>query len=92
MEKKKGVLPDIISAGDEYLRARLISTGLLHDIIKEAEVPVVAPSANLSGSLTGTKAIPYFSPAVRLNSRKISSTSSVVFISVHSLSLTKLIN
>lgn len=55
MEKKKGVLPDIISAGDEYLRARLISTGLLHDIIKEAEVPVVAPSANLSGSLTGTK-------------------------------------
>lgn len=55
MKKKKNVLPDVISAGDEYLRVRLISKGILHDLIKEAGVPVVAPSANLSGSFTGTK-------------------------------------
>lgn len=54
-KKKKNVLPDVISAGDEYLRARLIGDGILHELIKEAGVPVVAPSANLSGSLTGTK-------------------------------------
>lgn len=55
MKKKKNVLPDVISAGDEYLRVRLISKGILLDLIKEAGVPVVAPSANLSGSFTGTK-------------------------------------
>lgn len=55
MKKKKGVLPDVISAGDEYLRARLVSKGVVYELIKKAGVPVVAPSANLSGSLTGTK-------------------------------------
>lgn len=55
LKKKVGVLPDVVSAGDEYLRARLISEGLLHDLIAEAGVPIVAPSANLSGSSTGTK-------------------------------------
>lgn len=54
-KKKIGVLPDIISAGDEYVRVRLIKSGLLFKLIQEAGVPVVAPSANLSGSLTGTK-------------------------------------
>lgn len=54
-KKKKNALPDVISAGDEYLRARLIGNGILHEIIKEVGVPVVAPSANLSGSPTGTK-------------------------------------
>lgn len=54
-KKKEGVLPDIVSAGDEYLRARLIKEGLLHDLIQTAGVPVVAPSANLSGSATGIK-------------------------------------
>lgn len=54
-KKKKNVLPDVISAGDEYLRARLIGSGILYELIKESGVPVVAPSANLSGSLTGTK-------------------------------------
>lgn len=53
--KKKGVLPDIISAGDDYVRVRLMSNSLIYELIKEERVPVVAPSANLSGSLTGTK-------------------------------------
>lgn len=53
--KKEGVLPEIVSAGDSYVRVRLISEGFLHDMIQTSGIPVVAPSANLSGSLTGTK-------------------------------------
>ncbi len=54
-KKKDGTLPDIVSAGDGYLRARLIDEGLLHNLIQKAGVPIVAPSANLSGSATGIK-------------------------------------
>lgn len=54
-KKKDKVLPDIISAGDEYLRVRLINDGILYNIIQTAGIPVVAPSANLSGSATGIK-------------------------------------
>ena len=54
-KKKDGVLPDIISAGDDYVRARLMSNGLIYTLIQTSGVPIVAPSANLSGSLTGTK-------------------------------------
>lgn len=53
-KKKENVLPDIISAGDEYVRVRLLKNGLAYHLIKEAGVPIVAPSANLSGSHTGT--------------------------------------
>lgn len=54
-KKKDGVLPDVVSAGDKYIRVRLINESLVHKIIKTSGVPIVAPSANLSGSLTGTK-------------------------------------
>lgn len=54
-KKRKGILPDIISAGDEYVRIRLIKNGLIYKIIEKAEVPVVAPSANISGHQTGIK-------------------------------------
>lgn len=51
--KKENVLPDIISAGDEFVRVRLIKDGLAYNIIQTAKVPIVAPSANLSGNPTG---------------------------------------
>lgn len=51
--KKENVLPDIISAGDEFVRVRLLKEGLAYNIIKASGVPVVAPSANLSGNPTG---------------------------------------
>lgn len=54
-KKKDGVFPNVISAGDEYIRVRLIKDGLIHNLIKTAGVPIVAPSANISGDLTGTK-------------------------------------
>lgn len=54
-KEKKGILPNIISAGDNYVRVRLIDKGIVSKLIEIAGVPIVAPSANLSGSTTGTK-------------------------------------
>lgn len=53
--KKENVLPDIVSSGDEYVRIRLLKTELAYRFIRSANVPIVAPSANLSGSPTGVK-------------------------------------
>ena len=53
-KKKENILPKVVSAGDEYVRVRLVESELAHRLIKEAGVPIVAPSANLSGSPTGT--------------------------------------
>ena len=54
-KKKVRVLPDIVSAGDDYARVRLLGDGVARRLVEKAGVPVVAPSANLSGSPTGTK-------------------------------------
>lgn len=43
----------MISAGDEFVRVRLLKEGLAYNLIKTAQVPIVAPSANLSGNPTG---------------------------------------
>ena len=53
--KKENSFPNIISANDEYIRVRLTKKDPIHRLIEEAGVPVVAPSANISGSETGTK-------------------------------------
>lgn len=54
-KKKENALPDVVSAGDEYVRVRLLKNEPAYSLIKISGVPIVAPSANLSGSLTGTK-------------------------------------
>ncbi len=54
-KKRESILPSVVSSGDEYVRIRLIKEGLIYKLIKTSGVPIVAPSANLSGSLTGTK-------------------------------------
>lgn len=54
-KKKENVLPDIISSSDKYIAVRMLKNGLAYNIVKEAGVPIVAPSANLSGSPTKTK-------------------------------------
>lgn len=54
-KKREGILPSVVSASDEYVRIRLIKEGLIYKLIKTSGVPIVAPSANLSGSSTGTK-------------------------------------
>lgn len=53
--KKQGIFPGIVSAGDDYLRVRFVNKGIAATLIRKAGVPVVAPSANLSGSPTGIK-------------------------------------
>lgn len=55
LKKKACVLPDVISAQDEYIRTRLIKESLAYKLIQASGVPIVAPSANLSGSPTGIK-------------------------------------
>lgn len=52
---KKGVLPNILYSMDGYMTVRLIKEGVVSKLIEVAGVPIVAPSANLSGSTTGTK-------------------------------------
>lgn len=54
-KKKENALPDIVSAGDEYIRIRLLENDFAYHLVKKAKIPIVAPSANLSGSFTGTK-------------------------------------
>lgn len=54
-KKKEGILPNIVSAGDEYVRVRLINEGIISKLMNMAKIPIVAPSANLSGSNTGIK-------------------------------------
>lgn len=53
MRKKRGVLPDIVSAGDEFVRVRLLEDGFARRFVEALGVPIVAPSANLAGSATG---------------------------------------
>ena len=52
-KKKDNSLPDIVSAGDEYVRVRLLKPSITSQIISASKVPIVAPSANLSGKPTG---------------------------------------
>lgn len=54
-KKRADALPEIVSAGDEYVRVRLLRDGVARRLVEAAGVPVVAPSANLSGSPTGTR-------------------------------------
>lgn len=53
-KKKENALPDVVSLGNEYIGIRLLKSALAYNIIKTANVPIVAPSANITGSPTGT--------------------------------------
>lgn len=55
LKKKHGVLAEIVASDTEYIGFRLLGEGTARELIKRAGVPVVAPSANLSGSPTGIK-------------------------------------
>ncbi len=53
--KKQSNIPDIITAGKDEVSVRMTSGKIANKLIEKAEVPIVAPSANLSGKPTGTK-------------------------------------
>ncbi len=53
--KKKTIIPDIVSAGLDTVGIRMPSNEIAQKIIKTSQVPIAAPSANISGRPSGTK-------------------------------------
>ncbi len=53
---KKKIVPDIVSAGLDTVAIRMPAHKEARELIKLAKVPIAAPSANLSGSPSPTKA------------------------------------
>lgn len=56
LPKKKGCsISNIVTAGKDEVSVRMTSSEIGKMLIQESGVPIVAPSANLSGNPTGTK-------------------------------------
>ncbi len=53
LNKKKGIAK-VATCGGETVGVRMPSNKIAHDLIKEAGVPIAAPSANISGKPSGT--------------------------------------
>lgn len=53
--KRVNALPEVVALENEYIGVRLIHTGVAYKLIEASGVPLVAPSANLSGSRPKTK-------------------------------------
>ena len=51
---KKNVIPDNVSAGLDTVGIRMPSNKIAHDLIELANVPIAAPSANVSSRPSGT--------------------------------------
>lgn len=54
-KKAECKVPELVTAGKNEVSVRMTSGKIGKMLIEEAGVPIVAPSANLSGSPTGTK-------------------------------------
>jgi len=54
--KKKIIIPDIVTAGLDSVAVRMPSNKIALELIRQAKVPIVAPSANLSGKPSPTTA------------------------------------
>ena len=54
-KKKNGKLPEVVTAGKDTVAVRMTDGEISRMIVQRAGVPVVAPSANLSGNPSGTK-------------------------------------
>lgn len=55
--KKKACIPSVVAAGLDTVGIRLPSHPIAREIIREAGVPLAAPSANLSGKPSPTEAL-----------------------------------
>ena len=53
--KKKAIIPDRTSGGLDTVAIRMPSDQVARDLIRQAGVPIAAPSANISGSPSPTK-------------------------------------
>lgn len=54
--KKKNIIPDIVTAGNDSVGLRIPSHKLFREILKESGLPLAAPSANRSGRISPTSA------------------------------------
>lgn len=51
---KKSVICDVVSAGLSTIGVRMPSNPIIHEIIEKSQIPIAAPSANISGKPSGT--------------------------------------
>jgi len=54
--KKKRVIPDIVTAGNDSVGLRIPSHPVFREVLKETKLPIAAPSANRSGRISPTSA------------------------------------
>ena len=52
--KKKDIVPDIVTAGQDTVGIRMPSGEIARKLVELANVPIAAPSANMSGEPSGT--------------------------------------
>ena len=52
--KKKNVVPNIVTAGQDTIGVRMPSGEVARKLVEMANVPIAAPSANISGQPSGT--------------------------------------
>ena len=51
---KKDIVPDILTANGSTVGVRMPEGKIARELVKYADVPIAAPSANISGKLSGT--------------------------------------
>jgi L-threonylcarbamoyladenylate synthase len=54
--KKKNIIPDIVTAGNDSVGLRIPYHSLFREVIRESNLPVAAPSANRAGKISPTSA------------------------------------
>lgn len=54
--KKKNIIPDIVTAGSDFVGIRIPSNKVALDLLQISEIPVAAPSANISTKPSPTSA------------------------------------
>ena len=52
--KRKPIVPNIVTANSDFVGVRIPSDTIARKLVELADVPIVAPSANISGKLSGT--------------------------------------
>ena len=52
--KKKDIVPDIVTSGQETVGVRMPSGGIARKLVELSGVPIATPSANISGQPSGT--------------------------------------
>ncbi|HMQ69276.1 MAG TPA: L-threonylcarbamoyladenylate synthase [Ignavibacteria bacterium] len=54
--KKKNIIPDIVTAGNDSVGLRIPAHSLFREVIRESNLPIAAPSANRAGKISPTSA------------------------------------